>query len=134
MTLKEYLEDYASEETKQVGYDLIRRELNNIPKEKESGRCSGFRNSQDQLPAALQFRTYFFMGVGAFLILLVFVWFVFSRGTLDEILECFEYIVMDVERNKKRERLSKQYAARRAALKAIISDRASRRNGDGLRL
>lgn len=28
-----------------------------------------------------------------------------------------------VERNKKRERLSKQYAARRAALKAIISDR-----------
>lgn len=34
MTLKEYLEDYASEETKQVGYDLIRRELNNIPKEK----------------------------------------------------------------------------------------------------
>ena len=31
---KEYLEDYASEETKQVGYDLIRRELNNIPKEK----------------------------------------------------------------------------------------------------
>ncbi len=34
MTLKEYLEDYASEETKQIGYDLIRRELNNIPKEK----------------------------------------------------------------------------------------------------
>ena len=34
MTLKEYLEDYASEETKRVGYDLIRRELNNIPKEK----------------------------------------------------------------------------------------------------
>ena len=29
-----------------------------------------------------------------------------------------------VERNKKRERLSKQYAARRAALKAIISDRS----------
>lgn len=28
-----------------------------------------------------------------------------------------------VERNKKRERLSKQYVARRAALKAIISDR-----------
>lgn len=29
-----------------------------------------------------------------------------------------------VERNKKRERLTKQYAARRAALKAIISDRS----------
>ena len=68
--------------------------------EKESGRCSGFRNSQDQLPAALQFRSYFGMCVGAFLIFLVFVWFVFSRGTLKEILECFEYIVMDTERQK----------------------------------
>ena len=37
MTLKEYLEDYASPETKKVGLDLIRRELNNIinPKVKE---------------------------------------------------------------------------------------------------
>lgn len=34
MTLKEYLEDYASEDTKKVGYELIRRELGNIPKEK----------------------------------------------------------------------------------------------------
>ena len=34
MTLTEYLEDYASEETKKVGYALIERELNKIPKEK----------------------------------------------------------------------------------------------------
>ncbi len=34
MTLTEYLVDYASEETKEVGFDLIAKELNNIPKEK----------------------------------------------------------------------------------------------------
>ena len=34
MTLKEYLEDYASEETKKNGEALIAKELNNIPKEK----------------------------------------------------------------------------------------------------
>lgn len=30
ITLKEYLEDYASEETKKIGYELIDKELNNI--------------------------------------------------------------------------------------------------------
>lgn len=39
MTLKEYLEDYASEDTKKIGYDLIRRELANIPKEKVRAVC-----------------------------------------------------------------------------------------------
>ncbi|MBE7041452.1 MAG: [FeFe] hydrogenase H-cluster radical SAM maturase HydG [Ruminococcaceae bacterium] len=34
MTLTEFLEDYATEETKKVGYALIERELNNVPKEK----------------------------------------------------------------------------------------------------
>lgn len=34
ITLKEYLDDYASEETKQLGIKLIERELENIPKEK----------------------------------------------------------------------------------------------------
>ena len=34
MTLKEYLEDYASPDTKKIGEELIARELNNIPKEK----------------------------------------------------------------------------------------------------
>ena len=34
MTLKEYLMDYASEETKKIGEELIKAELNNIPKEK----------------------------------------------------------------------------------------------------
>ena len=33
MTLKEFLEDYASEETKAIGEKLIRDELKNIPKE-----------------------------------------------------------------------------------------------------
>lgn len=61
---------------------------------------NNWKQCQRRIPDALKIRTYFFMGVGAFLILLVFVWFVFSRGTLDEILECFEYIVMDTERQK----------------------------------
>ena len=34
MTLSEFLEDYATEETKKVGYALIERELENVPKEK----------------------------------------------------------------------------------------------------
>ena len=34
MTLKEYLEDYASPETKAVGEELIARELKTIPNEK----------------------------------------------------------------------------------------------------
>ncbi|MFP4543795.1 MAG: [FeFe] hydrogenase H-cluster radical SAM maturase HydG [Candidatus Kapaibacterium sp.] len=32
-TLKEYLEDYADEETKQIGYEVIKREIENIPSE-----------------------------------------------------------------------------------------------------
>ena len=34
MTLKEYLEDYASKETKEIGEAMILSELSNIPKEK----------------------------------------------------------------------------------------------------
>ena len=34
MTLSEYLEDYASEETKKQGYKLIEEELKRIPTEK----------------------------------------------------------------------------------------------------
>lgn len=34
MTLKEYLEDYASPETKKLGEELIDREIHNIPREK----------------------------------------------------------------------------------------------------
>ena len=34
MTLTEYLVDYASEETKKHGFELIEKELNKIPKEK----------------------------------------------------------------------------------------------------
>ena len=39
MTLKEYLMDYASEETKKVGEALIIKELENIPKEKVKQIC-----------------------------------------------------------------------------------------------
>ncbi|MBQ8538379.1 MAG: [Ruminococcus sp.] len=34
MTLTEYLEDYASDETKKVGYELIKKELMRIPKDR----------------------------------------------------------------------------------------------------
>ncbi len=34
MTLAEYLTDYASEETKKIGFELIERELNKVPNEK----------------------------------------------------------------------------------------------------
>ena len=34
MTLKEYLEDYASDETKKIGLELIEKELENIPNPK----------------------------------------------------------------------------------------------------
>ncbi|MBE6626963.1 MAG: [FeFe] hydrogenase H-cluster radical SAM maturase HydG [Ruminococcaceae bacterium] len=37
MTLTEYLEDYASEETKKVGYEVVERELQNVPNEKVRG-------------------------------------------------------------------------------------------------
>ena len=39
MTLKEYLIDYASEETKKIGEQLIEKELHNIPKEKGKEIC-----------------------------------------------------------------------------------------------
>ena len=34
MTLKEYIEDYASEDTKKIGDELILKEINNIPNQK----------------------------------------------------------------------------------------------------
>ena len=34
MTLKEFLEDYASEDTKRLGEEVIEREIGTIPKEK----------------------------------------------------------------------------------------------------
>jgi 2-iminoacetate synthase len=39
MTLKEYLMDYASPETKAIGEAMIQAELNNIPKEKVREIC-----------------------------------------------------------------------------------------------
>ena len=40
MTLKEYLMDYASAETKAIGEALIQAELNNIPQEKVREICA----------------------------------------------------------------------------------------------
>jgi len=37
MTLAEYLEDYASPETKKIGYEMIEKELKRIPKDKVRG-------------------------------------------------------------------------------------------------
>ena len=34
MTLTEYLVDYASEETRKMGFELVEKELEKIPKEK----------------------------------------------------------------------------------------------------
>lgn len=34
MTLNEYLQDYASDDTKKIGVELIRKELKNIPNPK----------------------------------------------------------------------------------------------------
>ena len=39
MTLKEYLIDYASPETRKIGEELIKKELNNIPKDKVRELC-----------------------------------------------------------------------------------------------
>ena len=39
MTLKEYLMDYASEDTKKIGEALIKAELENIPKDKVKEIC-----------------------------------------------------------------------------------------------
>ena len=40
MTLKEYLMDYASEETRAIGDALIEAELKNIPREKVREICA----------------------------------------------------------------------------------------------
>lgn len=63
-----------------------------------SGRICG--QATIQVPEALRFKNYLFVCLGAFLIFVLFVLFVFSRGTLEEILECITYIVMDSERQK----------------------------------
>ncbi|MDP4120437.1 MAG: [FeFe] hydrogenase H-cluster radical SAM maturase HydG [Bacillota bacterium] len=42
ITLKEYLTDYASEETKALGTELIENEINNIPKDKVRKVCTEY--------------------------------------------------------------------------------------------
>lgn len=53
-----------------------------------------------KIAQALDIRTYVWMCAGAFLIFVLFCWFVLSRGSLSEILENLTYIVMDSERQK----------------------------------
>ena len=45
MTLAEYLEDYASPETKRMGYEMIETELQKIPS--DNARRIAARNIQD---------------------------------------------------------------------------------------
>ena len=40
MTLAEYLEDYASPETKKIGYDMIERELTKVPREENRRKAA----------------------------------------------------------------------------------------------
>ena len=40
MTLSEYLEDYASDKTKAVGYEMVEKELQRVPKEKIRNICA----------------------------------------------------------------------------------------------
>ena len=40
MTLSEYLEDYASEKTKAIGYEMVAKELGRIPREKTREICA----------------------------------------------------------------------------------------------
>jgi 2-iminoacetate synthase len=42
ITLKEYLTDYALEDTRKIGNMLINKELENIPKEKVKKICSDY--------------------------------------------------------------------------------------------
>ncbi len=54
----------------------------------------------EKVPAQLQIKNFFWIGAGAFLIFVLFLFFVFKRSSLSEILECLTYIVMDTERKK----------------------------------
>lgn len=61
-----------------------------------------FRNRRrgKETEYVLSVKHFFWVGMGAFFIFVLFVLFVFSRGSLKEILESFTYIVMDSERQK----------------------------------
>lgn len=54
ITLKEYLEDYAGEETKQIGMELIERELENIPNPK--ARQTAYEHIHDIAEGKRDFR------------------------------------------------------------------------------
>lgn len=59
----------------------------------------GLRKRKD-MPSVLHIKNYLLVCLGAFIIFILFILFIFSRGNLEEILECIPYIVMDTERQK----------------------------------
>ena len=48
MTLKEFLVDYASPETRKIGKELIKRELFNVPNKKVRDVCEQHLNDIDK--------------------------------------------------------------------------------------
>ena len=48
LTLREYLDDYVSEETKALGSSTIEQELDNIPNEKARETCASYLHSIDE--------------------------------------------------------------------------------------
>jgi 2-iminoacetate synthase len=48
LTLREYLDDYASEDTKKKGMEAIKRELNHIKSPVVRATCEGYLEKIDQ--------------------------------------------------------------------------------------
>lgn len=59
----------------------------------------GFRR-WEEVPEVFKIRNYLIACLGAFFIFILFVVFLFSRASLEEIMECLPYIVMDTERQR----------------------------------
>lgn len=47
MTLKEYLEDYASEDTKRIGQELVSKEILKVPDDKVRKKAMEYLNEMD---------------------------------------------------------------------------------------
>lgn len=62
--------------------------------------CAVYTIRSRKKEGLLGIQSFFFMGIGAFCIFVLFVLFVFSRSGISEILESLSYIVMDTERKK----------------------------------
>ncbi len=58
------------------------------------------RNRERNVPPVLLLKNYAIVCLGAFFIFVIFLTFVFSRASWEEVTECIPYIVMDTERQK----------------------------------